>query len=138
MGDMCDEQKMKTVLEDILFNPNENGETIIGREVNHHLDDKAKDIVYKLTLRFALPFVGLVVAGTGVWYTLQADVERHEKLLGDEARWSQQQQEVYAKNVEEQLQRQTTEITQLRADYTDLAKELRTDVKTILNLLYTR
>ena len=135
---MCDEQKMKTVVEDILFNPNENGETIIGREVNNHLDEKAKDIVYNLTLRFAIPFVGLVVAGAGVWYTLQADVARHEKLLGDEARWSQQQQEVYARNVEAQITQQTMEITQLRTDYADLAKELRTDIKTILNLLYTR
>jgi len=135
---MCTEQQLKTVVEDILFNPNENGETIIGREVNHHLDEKAKDIVYKLTLRFAFPFVGLVVAGAGMWYTLQADVARHEKLLGDEARWSQQQQEVYADNIATQMQQQTAEITQLRADYADLAKELHTDVKTILNLLYSR
>ena len=134
---MCTQEEVKNVVEEILHDPNDDGETVIGREVNRHLDAKAKDIVYRLTLRFAVPFVGLVFIGAGAWYTLQGSVARHTKLLEEGDRWTQEEQDRYMDTVSEQMAKQSNEISALRTDYDELAKELRTDLKSVLNILYT-
>lgn len=135
---MASKEEVRAIIHEVLNDQDEQGMTIIGREINRHVDLKANQIVSKLTYRFAIPFIALVIAGTGAWYTLQRDVADTAKLLEQDGRYTQKQHEVYSASVAQELARQQEQINQQQIQFNKLAEDMRKDIRDILNLLYTR
>lgn len=135
---MASKEEIRAIIHEVLNDQDDAGMTIIGREINRHVDLKANQIVSRLTLRFAIPFIALVIAGTGAWYTLQRDVAETSEMLEHDGRFTLKDHEVYSASVAQELTRQQEQINQQQVQFNKLADEMRKDIRDILNLLYTR
>ena len=135
---MASEEEIKKIIHEVLNDQDEQGMTIIGREINRHVDLKANQIVSQLTYRFAIPFIALVIAGSGAWYTLQRDVAETSAKLQEGGRYTQEEHNDYASQVDEKLTKQQAEINEQQSQFNKLAEDMRKDIRDILNLLYTR
>lgn len=78
---MCSKQQVKEAVNEVLHETVEDGSTYIGREVSRYMDRKATQIISTLTLRFAIPAVGFVVAMAGAWFSLSNRVETNTEHL---------------------------------------------------------
>ena len=135
---MASKEEIRAIIHEVLNDQDDAGMTIIGREINRHVDLKANQIVSRLTLRFAIPFIALVIAGSGAWYTLQRDVSETSAKLQEGGRYTQEEHNDYARQVDEKLTKQQAEINEQQSQFNKLAEDMRKDIRDILNLLYTR
>lgn len=135
---MASKEEIREIIQEVLNDQDEKGMTIIGREINRHVDLKANQIVSQLTLRFAIPFIAVIIAGTGAWYTLQRDVADTAELVEQDGRYTQKEHEVYSAAVAQELARQQEQLNQQQTQFNKLAEDMRKDIRDILNLLYTR
>jgi len=113
---MCNKEETKQAVHEVIFETNEDGETYIGREVNRHVDHKATEIVSQLTLRFGIPFIALVFASAGAWYTLRADVADNTEALQEGGRYTENDAIQDQRLQEGRDSRQDEEIANLRQD----------------------
>lgn len=113
---MCDYTDTKKAVKEVLLEENEHGQSFIGAEVNRHVDIKAKQIVFSLTMRFAIPLIAVAVTGTGMWYSLRSDVNGNTKSLNEGGRFTQEEQNVYAKEVDRRFEELNKDIDDIKED----------------------
>ena len=100
---MCTKEEAKDAVHEVLFDRSENGETVIGREVNRHIDVKAKSIIFHVTVRVAIPLLMAVLAGSAAWYTLRSEVEQNTQTLQETQIWTFEDHDRYADTQRQRL-----------------------------------
>lgn len=109
---MCTKNEVVEAVHEVLFEQTEDGETYIGREIKRTLDKKADAIVGKLTMRFLLPFIVAVFSFGGAWYSLQHDVSSIQSKMAEGGRYTQEEHDVFAEEINRRFDEQQKLIDQ--------------------------
>lgn len=86
----------KDAVREVLEERDDDGRTIIEREVETAVDDAGDHIVARLTKRFVLPAIGLTVAIVGLYYALYYQVHGNSVALDQGGRYTQEEHDQYA------------------------------------------
>lgn len=94
---MCSQAEVRVAIKDVLNEVDREGETIIGHEINL----KADRIISKLTVRFGIAFISLVISMLGAWYSQSSQVEknteaiqRNSTAMNEGGRYTQEERDV--------------------------------------------
>lgn len=139
---MCTKDQVKEALTEILYDHNEDGESIVGQEVNRHITNKGNQIVTKLTIRFGIAFISMLLTAAGAYYALINRVDAVELVTVKNAaeidkgdRYTRE--DALARDAE--IQRQILDLkaadSQLRSDQIEATNVVRSDIRELRGLI---
>ena len=106
----------------------------VKQVVDDIVSSRDRSLMNKLTWRFGIPFVGFIF-GLGALYV---QIEQNTQFREEGGQFTQQQQEVFAGQVEKQFQTQQAQILQLREDLNTSVRQVQGSVIRIENILLSR
>ena len=86
---MCTKSETKDAVREVLHEQNDDGETMIGKEVNRHVDKRFNELIRYMNMRFAIPALITAFIFGGLWYTLQGRITSVEKVLDEGGRYTE-------------------------------------------------
>ena len=135
---MCTKEQVKEAVLEVLYDYDEDGESIVGKEVNAHITNKGNQIVAKLTFRFGIALLMTLLTALGIWYSLYYQVQQNTKSINDNqiainegGRFTQEE----ADQRQAEYQRQILEIKQTQVEAT---AQVRSDIKELRSIILSR
>lgn len=139
---MCTKDQVKEALIEILYDHNEDGESIVGQEVNRHITNKGNQIITKLTLRFGVAFISMLITAAGAYYALIHRVDAVELVTVKNAseiekggRWTREDQAARDAEIQRQILDLKAADAQLREDQIEATNIIRSDIRELRGLI---
>lgn len=142
---MCTKQEIREALEDVLNDPDDHGETFLGREIGTYITTKGNDIITKLTLRFTVALISLTLAAAGTYYTLVNRVLALEITTVDNAleidkggRYTREDALIKDSEIQRQILDLKESDSQLRLDQIEATNNVRSDIRELRGLILSQ
>jgi len=142
---MCTKEQVKEALTEILYDHDEDGMSIVGREVNAHITNKGNQIVTKLTIRFGLAIVGTFLTAAAAWYALYYQVQENTKSIeinkvsiNEGGRFTQEDADARQADYFRQILELKQADIELKKSMAEDNSILRSDIKDLRNLILSR
>jgi hypothetical protein len=120
---MCiSEEKIKEIIQEMLFNPKDDGESRLSVEINKHFDQKLDKVVSKLTMRFGIALTGFVFLAGGAWYTHSSQIAQNTEKIQEGGRYTQEEHNAYAIYVESRFLNIDNDLEEIKGDVKDIRK----------------
>ena len=127
---MCTQEEVKDAIREVLHEENGDGETMIGHEVNKHIDSK-----FRTLWRWLIGGgIVLIITATSVWTTNVERLAHVEEQLAELAPLTQADGDL----IKLQIKQNTESIVLLRLDYKEGISEVKSDMKEIINILNSK
>ena len=115
-----DEQRIRDIIHEMLFNPNDDGESRLSVEINKHFDRKLDSVVSKLTMRFGIALGLFTFAAGGAWYTHSSQIEQNTEQIQEGGRFTQEEHDAYARYVESRFLNMDADLEEIKGDVKDI------------------
>ena len=107
----------------------------VGEQIQESVPKIIENVLAKKTAKFVWGYWVLmgtvIVTATSAWFTLYNQVQNNTDKLSEGGRYTQQEHELYAQQVNIQLDTLSKEIETLRSDYKEDISEMKKDIRFI-------